>query len=42
VMSEAAKRDYENRFFDFVFGFFAWHFPVSSVYSTPGADVGSE
>ena len=29
-MSEAAKRGYENRFFDYVFRFFAWHFPVSS------------
>ena len=42
MMSEAAKRGYENRSFDYVFGFFAWHFPVSSVYSTPGADVGLE
>jgi hypothetical protein len=29
-MSEAAKRGCENRFFDYVFGFFAWHFPVSA------------
>ena len=35
MMSEAAKHGYKNGFFDYVFGFFAWHLLVSSVYSIP-------
>jgi hypothetical protein len=34
-MSEANKRGYDNTFFHYVFGFFAWPFPESSVYAIP-------